>query len=356
MIHFMLKESEDFQTFNWADEHPEEDDGVGYGKDVLRGFSHADPDTIYKKDHSSITWVFDHRKNKTYHVEHPDFHTMLLNGYYRNSKKSVADLLKLRPSGDNHVVEREDAIERGYLIGRTGKLKSNVDKQVYPVIAFWNKDVEADDFDACLLAQLKEFPNILKEREKVIIISKESEGWEPFFLKDLNIDFDSVGGQEQQQTAPKEIDPQGCEQKTYFKVGTVPMEMGALLGKIHNPAGTAELEKLHTAYCSEQGVLRQKFEKMGCKSNLRILDAIGTRFKQKKLECGNNAWDDLKTAGRRDRNAGLRDMFRQPEKIDQSTMLPWFHTQKDIDAAWDELRGKNEHVFPSFLEWLKGGK
>lgn len=353
MIHFMLRESSD--EF-WEDPREIGDPGAPEGEegDVLDLLKDSHPDTLFLP--GSYTWVYDHNHDVLYHDKYPEFHGLLLNGVWKNTGKSVADLMGF---DDRYgQVEREDVISAGFMIGRTGTIK-NANKS-YPVIAFWNTEFDADAFDNCLRANLKEFPELTNQRDDIIVISDESRGFEPMYLKDTNVGEDEQQSPPQGQQPQQEVEeePAICKQRNSIMVNGTPMELGYMLGKIHNPAGAAELQAMHNAFCGEYEALKTRLNKDKCRSSARILDAIDRRFKQKKMDC-NNDWDTVKEKGRGLRNAALGDMFRNPEKIDMSLELPWFHRKKDIEDAWDEFRrGKREHRLPSFLEWLKyiGGK
>jgi RNAse (barnase) inhibitor barstar len=56
-------------------------------------------------------------------------------------------------------------------------------------------------------------------------------------------------------------------------------------------------------------------------------------------------YNSLKQGGRIARKQELQKIFADPEAMSR-------YSQRDINAMWDELQGKNEHRMTGFIEWV----
>lgn len=154
------------------------------------------------------------------------------------------------------------------------------------------------------------------------------------FVKDI------IGGQVAQDTEDAE-----CKRLAKVNVRGKEMDLGTALGNLHMVKGP-ELQFMKTAICANHDQLQADLEKHSCKAQLATLGDI-----LNKLSCpakgDQGEWQRLKSQGRAQYRQDLRGIFADPDKMDRE-----FRTQKDIDAAWDELQhGKRENRL-SFQRWL----
>lgn len=145
-----------------------------------------------------------------------------------------------------------------------------------------------------------------------------------------------LGGVQQQE------DPQDAKCRDLLKVNVQnrPTPLSDVQAQLHMVKGQAR-DLLRGAFCSQYQQLKNAAQSHGCPRHIQQIDDI-----EKGFQCGDDAglYGSLLKQGKDAYKQQLRDIFRDPNKVGQ-----YFRTQKDINAAWDYLRG--EHY--SFSNWLK---
>ena len=139
--------------------------------------------------------------------------------------------------------------------------------------------------------------------------------------------------------AEEEEDPV-CS-KMAIDVHGKPTPIGAVVGQMHMVRGQ-QLDLLKGAFCSQYSLLRNSPNTVHCKTQNQQLDDIAANFK-----CGLGEFEAYKKAGKFARRQDLKNLFSNPQKLGQE-----FRTQKELDAAWDELQDKKEHIL-DFRQYAK---
>jgi hypothetical protein len=124
-----------------------------------------------------------------------------------------------------------------------------------------------------------------------------------------------------------------------INVQNKPTTIAQLMGQLHMVRGS-QRDLLKGAFCSQYDQLKKSPETQHCDLQHRQLDNIASN-----LQCGQNDYATFLKAGKQDYRQRLKDIFRDPHKIGRE-----FRTQKEIDAAWDELNKRENFSFRGWLE------
>jgi hypothetical protein len=326
----------------------------------LEFYKKADPDDHY--DVRSITFIYDNETDTLYSKKYPSTHPDVLNGIYdektgrvitrdddndfgsflaNEKNKRVCQILGI-PIGSS----RDRAIDKGYILGRIGNKGQ---------IGFWNKYIEPEDIYPCLAALVDEYGDMVNANSPVFAAydyDTAKRAFEPFRLGEAQLPARTNSKRTQKPIENDETDssPQ-CKQFAQIVVDGKPMDFSQILSSLHMVRGN-EIERIKAAYCSAAPQIKQQLQKQDCKGQAKLADTIWNR-----LKCNDQqTWNQLKKAGRRVQRDNLRDTFRKGTEFSKSGedyLGSQFRTQKDLDAAWDDLmHGKHEHKL-NFKKWLQ---
>lgn len=285
-------------------------------------------DRIFDYDHQSLTFIYDPKKDKLYA------------DWYDKTHPEVAEeqmWLKF-PDGERHAL-----IKKGYILGRMGHLlwsknKINIhdeNAEVIPVISFWNERAPADHIKATLAKLAQEYPTFFTSDSNEVIVNITDKVGHKIGHTTL---LSNWGVQFSGEQIEKKAESPECKQFNKIDMQGQPYDLSSLLGVLH--AGTQnQKEKLKLTFCDIYPSYKKAIQSTQCQDQSKMLDSLAT-----KLKCGENeGWNKVIQGGKFLRNQELRQMLH-PSNINRLT-------QKEIDAAWDELYGKKENF--SFKSWLE---
>jgi hypothetical protein len=334
----------------------------------LDDYHESDPDSIYRP--GSITFMYDQHDDVLYHAKYPTTHYEIMRGTYEdgvthpsrdnadypddsdyseNKQGSYQIAKKLGiTAGDRMLgIDRDDGLAKGYLLGRLAM------KDRGTVIGFWHNEdhrLKENDLINCLKAMKRELGNWVDEN--TIVFSEMSKSFPPFYVKDqIDIDQSSEEREEDDDNGGGEDEPK-CDTIAKINVDSKQMDFTQILSAMHMVKGN-QMDRIKAAYCSAAPQIKQQLQQQGCNNYLSLADNIWSRMKCKAGD--DQAWNQLKQAGRRAYRDNLRDTFRkgaESSKRGEDYLGTQFRTQKELDAAWDDLmHGKREHTL-NFKEWL----
>lgn len=217
-------------------------------------------------------------------------------------------------------------ITAGLLTGRFGWTEG------VQAISFWNLSIKESDLVKCVNKLINVFQEFTEDT--VVIADDTSRSFKPRLIGDIP----GVQVTKTQKSQPFNS-PQKPECAVTIDVKGQPTKLDVILGNFHMVKDD-RLPAMKAAVCSQGPKLKSDMEKAGCKLQISMLDQL-----IKQSDCNNNDYNSLKQSGKISRKQQLRDIFADPEKMNQ------FRTQKEIDAAWDELQG--EHRMTGFKELVK---
>jgi len=291
-----------------------------------------DADDVYNYDDDSITFVYAPKNDKLYTSKYPDTHIEV--GYQLSPEEQAA--LK--------DISRKAMLNKGYILGRMGHLpwskvegraSNQEDAFVIPVIAFWNQiNFTEAQIKRTLQKLMEAYPGyFIVPANEVVVTGERGNGVKTSFLSDWGME---ISGEPQS----KKRDAPDCKALEKIDILGKPYGLQGILGAIHSTKGE-ELGYLRGSFCSAYPIKRQQAQEKDCPLQAKMLDALSSKFK-----CGENDWNKYVNAGKFARRQQLKNIFSKPEEIDKN-----FRTQKEIDAAWDELMNKKECVL-NFKSWL----
>jgi hypothetical protein len=302
-----------------------------------------DPDSLYDDKSDSVTFIYDPKKDKIYTGEFPEAH---------------GDLQVKYPELNQYSTGNQKLIRAGFLLGRIGlyfddpndssdQYEDDYDDLAYlhkddqePIkaIVFWNTEFENDDLTKCLYSLVRKFP-LYNDPETIVLSDMDRtydrrKGFKETQLKNLI----HISSRKQNYIA-KQHRPE-CD--VTLDVKGIPTKLSDILGNFHMVKDD-RLPAMKTAVCSQGPNLKKKLLNSKCDSEISMIDQLLQKAHCQKA----GEYNSLKQGGRIARKQELQKIFADPEAISRN-----FRTQKELDAAWDELQGKKEHRMTGFIEWI----
>lgn len=282
------------------------------------------PDTLYDEGFDSITFIYDPFTKKLHTQPYPTTHLDL--------SDEIPNL-----HGVYDVDHNTTPIKMGYILGRFGTFPA---PDPFKVIAFWNVNFKGNELADCLNAIIRQYPEY-GSPDTMVMSDKKA-----YYDKaNRSLDMANLGeipgvktiAQNQQQV--KQDRP---ECAVTLDVLGEPTKLGTIMGNFHMVKDN-RLPAMKAAVCAQGPHMKKELEKAGCTVQVNMLDDL---IQKSNCNQSNKEYEDLKTAGRIDRKQYLRSLFADPERMEKE-----FRTQKDLNAAWDELQG--EHRMTGFAEWIQ---
>lgn len=288
----------------------------------------AHPDMLYRANTNSVTFIYDPKKDTLYSAKYPTSHYYLVQE--TPDLKSFAHIT----SNTNRYL-----INAGLMVGRIGV------KEGHHFITFWNtvfKDMGA--LAKCLNAIVKKYPeygspDTLVTTDRFIKYDTNMNTFFGYYLKDIP----GVRTSSSKRTQPQTTQQEKPECAVTLDVKGTPTPLDVILGNFHMVKDD-RLPAMKTAVCTQGVQMKDDLEKAGCTLQVSMLDQLID-----KSGCNNQSgeYQNLLQGGRINRRQELQKIFADPERMEKE-----FRTQKELDAAWDELQGKREHRMIGFAEWL----
>jgi hypothetical protein len=297
-----------------------------------------DPDDLYKEYGKGST-TFYYYKGHYKEAAYPAFHKMLI----RKDRAMWATVLKkLARMGqreiDEDFIDRDEFIWAGILLGRVARVGN------FDLIAFWNPKINEQELYECVHEVVANHPELTQAPEKTVVFSATSHDVPARTLLDFGF---RPSGKPVERPQDARSDPE-CD-KIRPVIDGRPTSLGTMIGDLHMVRGD-RAAKVAAQFCGQSSQLKSHAERLGCKTAGEYLSHLDQQYKCSKDP--KQQYADALRAGRLDRKQWLRDVFADPAKMDRE-----FRTQREIDAAWGELRGEwlrfGDFLRPAINEWLQ---
>lgn len=313
---------------------------------IINKYRLHDPDSIF--DYDSTTFLYNPETNELHYDEYPETHHDLIQGSARKTAR------------DKNFNNRDNAIHAGMVLGRFKalndsdiKLNDGTKTDDLKVIAFWNAYFPDNEnwLEKCMEAIFKIAPEYSDKKTIVIFDTsridpkfyykdfKSTRRYNDCFLEDIS-EIQLSQKIKKNYTAKPTARQDRPECAVTLDVKGQPTKLDVILGNFHMVKDD-RLPAMKNAVCSQGVKMKDDLEKAGCDLHLAILNQLID-----KSNCNQSGeYQRLKQGGKIQRKQELRKIFDSPELTAQT-----FRTQKELDAAWDELQG--EHAMTGFSEWL----